>query len=67
MTESKNPLDARDTYFALGSRQVVTCENNPGSFSSRLYVNRGETATLTAAKHKTLAGARKWAAKVLTR
>ena len=49
-----------------GSRVVISFSNGAGfSWSSRLYVNNGETATLTCAKHKTEAGARKWAAKML--
>lgn len=54
-----------------GTRKVVTTEESfmtsPDGFKfrSRLYVNKGETATLTCAKHRTMAGARKWAAKVL--
>lgn len=48
-----------------GSRKVITTSNDGSSFSSRLYVNGGETATLVSSKHKTEAGARKWAAKVL--
>lgn len=49
-----------------GSRVVISFSNGEGfSWSSRLYVNNGETATLTCAKHKTEAGARKWAAKML--
>jgi hypothetical protein len=47
-----------------GSRVVVVIVTDAG-FSSRLYVNNGETATLLSAKHKTLAGAQKWAAKVM--
>jgi hypothetical protein len=46
-----------------GNRVVRTCnQNSAGVFESRLYVNKGETATLICAKHKTLAGAQKWAA-----
>jgi hypothetical protein len=49
-----------------GSRVVIATSNGEGcGWSSRLYVNGGETATLTAAKHKSEAGARKWAAKIL--
>ena len=46
-----------------GSRKVII--TGDAVFSSRLYVNNGETATLICAKHKTLAGAQKWAAKAL--
>jgi hypothetical protein len=49
-----------------GSRQVITTnQNTAGIWESRLYVNNGETATLTSAKHKTKEGAIKWANKVL--
>lgn len=49
-----------------GSREVVSTANDASSiWSSRLYVNHGETATLTCAKHKTQAGAVKWAKKTL--
>jgi hypothetical protein len=47
-----------------GTRVVIVTEDM-GRFSSRLYVNNGETATLICAKHKTLKGAQRWAAKVL--
>jgi hypothetical protein len=47
-----------------GSRKVVITAGL--AFSSRLYVNRGETSTTICAKHKTLSGAHKWAAKVLS-
>ena len=50
-----------------GSRQVVTSANHPeGPFESRLYVNRGCTATLVSAKHKSLTGATKWARKAVS-
>ncbi|MET3996617.1 hypothetical protein ABID65_008294 [Bradyrhizobium sp. S3.9.2] len=49
-----------------GSRVVRTCNmNSAGLFESRLYVNKGDTATLICAKHKTLAGAQKWASKAV--
>ena len=49
-----------------GSRKVISSRNDEGhEWSSRLYVNYGETATLVCAKHKSEGGARKWAAKVL--
>jgi hypothetical protein len=49
-----------------GSRQVVATQNSEGStWSARLYVNKGETATSTAGKFKTEAGLREWAAKVM--
>jgi hypothetical protein len=51
---------------AKGSRKVISARNGEGyDWSSRLYVNSGETATLRCAKHKSEAGARKWAEKVL--
>lgn len=47
-----------------GNKQVVTtCQS--GKFSSRLYVDNGNVATLVTAKHSTEKGARKWASKVL--
>lgn len=49
-----------------GSRIVISSRNEEGCiWSSRLYVNNGETATLIAAKHSTENGVRKWAAKAL--
>lgn len=49
-----------------GNRVVRTSnQNSAGVFESRLYVSKGETATLTCAKHKTLAGATKWAQKAV--
>ena len=57
---------AKQIEITKGSRIVKSFTNGEGySWTSRLYVNNGETATLTCAKHKTEAGARKWAAKVL--
>jgi hypothetical protein len=50
-----------------GSRVVTGFSNDGSNWSSRLYVNHGETATLTCANHKTLNGAQKWAKKVLER
>lgn len=47
-----------------GSRIVIVIITDAG-FSSRLYVNGGETATLVCAKHKTRAGMQRWADKVL--
>lgn len=47
-----------------GTRVVIATEDM-GRFSSRLYVNNGETATLICAKHKTMAGVQRWAAKVM--
>ena len=48
-----------------GTRVVVSVSNG-FSWSSRLYVNGGETATLVCAKHKTEAGVRRWAEKVFS-
>lgn len=49
-----------------GSRKVIAFRNDDASqWNARLYVNKGETATLTSNKFKTEAGLRKWAAKVL--
>lgn len=51
-----------------GSREVVISANTgAGPFSSRLYVNHGETATLETAKAKTLKGAEKQAERMLAR
>jgi hypothetical protein len=47
-----------------GSRVVISNnQNSSGIWESRLYVSGGETATLTCAKHKSMAGAKKWAEK----
>ena len=43
----------------------ITANQKEGPFSSRMYVNGGETATNTSAKHKTLTGAKKWADKAM--
>lgn len=51
--------------IANGSRIVRINESETGRCNSRLWVNGGETATLVSAKHSTLAGAKKWAAKAL--
>jgi len=57
---------AQQIETRIGSRVVISFRNGEGySWSSRLYVNNGETATLTCSKHKSEAGARKWAAKTL--
>ena len=47
-----------------GSRIVITHYQRP-IYYSRLYVNYGETATLTSAKHKTRKGMNNWCHKVL--
>jgi hypothetical protein len=51
--------------FRLG-RRVVQTTTGGSRFSSRLYVNSGETATSTTAKHATREGARRWAIRMLT-
>lgn len=51
--------------LSIGSRVVIATESN-GRYHSRLYVNKGETATTTAASHATRAGVKLWATKVLT-
>lgn len=49
-----------------GSRKVIAFRNDEASqWIARLYVNNGETATLTSNKFKTESGLKKWAAKVL--
>jgi hypothetical protein len=54
------------TTITNGNRRVIAIQNAEGStWNARLYVNGGETATLTARKFKTLAGLEKWARKVL--
>lgn len=54
------------TTIKQGSRQVVIRANDAqGPFTSRLYVNNGETATLLTKKAATLKGAQKQAAKML--
>lgn len=51
-----------------GSRSVTITQNDKeGSFYSFLVLNNGETATSTNASHKTAAGAKKWATKILAR
>lgn len=51
-----------------GSRCVIASRNGEGwPWTSRLYVNRMGTATLVVGNHKTEAGARAWARKVLAR
>lgn len=47
-----------------GNRIVKSSNQNSSEiWESRLYVNRGETATTVNAKHKTLKSAEKWAKK----
>ena len=54
-----------ETVEHLSGRTKVLIEENEGLFNSRMYVNGGETATNTAAKHQTMAGATKWAKQVM--
>jgi hypothetical protein len=51
-----------------GSRKVCAFRNDSNSnWNARLYVNNGETATLTCGKFKTEKGLRMWAAQKLER
>jgi hypothetical protein len=51
-----------------GSRKVIAFRNDEASkWEARLYVNNGETATLTCGKFKTEKGLRNWASGVLSR
>lgn len=51
-----------------GTRKVIAFRNDENSkWNARLYVNNGETATLTNGKFKTESGLRKWASKIFTR
>jgi hypothetical protein len=51
-----------------GSRKVIAFRNTEhDKWQARLYVNNGETATLTSGKFKTDKGLNKWAEKVLAR
>lgn len=55
-----------DFVTQKGSRVVISWSQDGGrNWSSRLYVNGGETATTTEAKHKTRKGAEGWAKKIL--
>ena len=50
-----------------GTRKVIATRNDELSkWNARLYVNNGETATLSAGKFKTEKGLRAWAEKKLT-
>ena len=49
-----------------GSRVIISHYQRP-MYYSRLYVNYGNTATLTHAKHKTRKGRDRWADKQLNR
>ena len=50
---------------SIDGRTVVRISGDCGRYQSRLYVNGGETATLTTAKAKTLAGAIKQARRMI--
>jgi hypothetical protein len=59
-------VNAYRTYEVVNGSKVVRISTNDGSkFWTRLYVNGGETATLTIAKAKTLDGAQKQAQRML--
>jgi len=52
--------------ITAGTKQVIASRNDESSkWSSRLYVNNGETATLVTGKHGTEKGVRAWASKVM--
>jgi hypothetical protein len=55
------------TISSDNGQHIVKINEDGGRFSSRLYVNRGETATLTTAKATTKAGAVKQAERMLAR
>ena len=68
MNETRNAKGTNMTTIETrnGSWIVRTIEQQ-STYSSRLYVNNGETATLTHATHSTKAGAIRWANKQLAR
>jgi len=48
-----------------GSRlAIITANDEEGPYSTRIYVNHGQTATTQSAKAKTLKGAKKQAARL---
>ena len=47
------------------SRMVRTTSEQGNMYYSRLYVDNGNIATLSSAKHKTRKGAIRWAKKIL--
>lgn len=52
--------------ITAGTRKVIATRNDAASkWDARLYVNKGETATLSCGKFKTEKGLRNWAAKKL--
>ena len=48
-----------------GAQVMISANDAQGPFTSRLYVNYGETATATARKAKTLKGAERQAKKMI--
>jgi hypothetical protein len=55
----------QQTHVIQGSRMVIITEDM-GRYSARLYFDRGEIASVhTSWRGKTMAGARRWAKKVL--
>lgn len=46
---------------------IISANDKAGPFTSRLYVNYGETATTTVRKAKTLKGAEKQAQQMINR
>lgn len=60
--------DMNQIEITKGSRKVIAFRNSPAHrWHARLYVNNGETATLTVRTFKTDKGLKKWADTVLTR
>lgn len=58
-------INSELTVVRNGSR-LVKISQNGSMFSTRLYVNHGETATQTSSKAKTMKGAMGQAVKMLT-
>lgn len=57
----------QDLTITKGTRQVIAFRNDSNSkWQARLYVNNGQTATLTSGQFKTEKGLRKWAEKHLS-
>ncbi len=64
--ETRNEMKDQTIETRKGSRVVISDNRNTGGvWESRLYVNGGETATLTATVHKTQVGAIRWAKRIL--
>lgn len=56
-------MNPTNIVFTSGSRRIVsTRERGMPTWTSRLYVNNGETATQVTAQHVTRRGVEKWAA-----